>query len=514
MIHGPNSPDKPSRDEISKAMIGRDDWLEAGKYPLIITYVLCAIIGVAVIAHAFALLRECFPRWWNWSQRKSILCSRITAMRRGIVYYTPPKVGIFQIPQMGTTIVIASFCIGVIAWTFSIRPFYRLTREWGSPPLAVRAGMMGAGLVPFVVCTALKVNPISLLTGYSHEKLQVFHQWLGRLFLFLSIVHTLPFIIQPSIEGGASNLHAYYVSDHIYWSGTAALILLVWIVCTGTGFVRRMSYEFFVVQHIVTSIGLLVCLLLHFEQILNSHLWVWTAVALWSFSTTVRTFMAIFSSEFVFAKRTQIEVQQLQNSAYGALNSNEQRDSQLVKLTMSMPIHWKPGQHVYMRFPTINPLENHPFTIASLPDPIPNVDSRLEVYVRVFGGITHKLYKRASHSSQTAADCCEEKKAETTSKMSHSTGSNLSDNVQFTTESTKIMALVDGPYGRSTDPAIFECALFVAGGSGVTFALPVLNDLLRRVRAGKRVVTKRIHFIWAARSLSAYILTRRNQLDV
>ena len=272
--------------------------------------------------------------------------------------------------------------------------------------------------------------------------------------------------------------------------------------------------SFFVVQHIVTTIGLLVCLLLHFEQILNSHLWVWAGVALWSFATTVRTFMAIFSSEFVFAKRTQLEVQQLQNGAYGALNSNEQRDSQLVKLTMSTPMRWKPGQHVYMRFPTINPLENHPFTIASLPDEIPNVNSQLEIYMRVFGGITRNLYKRASKSSQNATDCCEEKKAETTSKMSCSSGSNLNDNVQFSTESTKIMALVDGPYGKSTYPAIFECALFVAGGSGVTFVLPVLNDLLRRMRAGKHVVTKRIHFIWATRSLSAYMLTRRDQLDV
>jgi predicted ferric reductase len=364
--------------------------------------------------------------------------------------------------------------------------------------------MMGAGLVPFVVCTALKVNPISVLTGYSHEKLQVFHQWLARLFLFLSIVHTLPFIIQPSIEGGASNLHAYFMSENIYWNGTAALILLVWIVCTGSGIVRRMSYEIFVVQHIVTAIGLLVCLLLHFERILNSHLWVWSAVALWSFSTTVRAFMAIFSSEFVFTKRAELEVQQLQNDTYSALNLNEQRDSELFKLTMSTPIRWKPGQHVYMRFPSINPLENHPFTIASLPGTIPNVNSRMEFYVRVFCGMTRKLYKRASMPSQTAPNCCVEKRAETPSKKSHSTESNNDDNAPFSVDSTKIMVLVDGPYGSSTDPAIFECAMFVAGGTGATFVLPVLNDLLRRMRAGKHVVTKRIHFIWAARSLSAY----------
>lgn len=462
---------------------------------------LCAIIGVAAISHALVRLREWLPQTWNKAKRKLPFYARLTALRRGIVYYTIPDYGYVRFPQTGSLIIVAAFCISVIVWTFSILPYYRLTREWGSPPLAVRAGMIGAGLVPFFVSTAVKVNPISVLTGLSHDKLQVFHQWLARLFLFLSIVHTIPFIYQPNHEGGASNLHAYFMSDPIYWNGSAALILLIWIVCSGTRIFRSISYEFFVVQHIATSIGLLICLILHFEDILFSHLWVWAGIAIWAFSTTARTFMAVFSSEFVFAKRTEVEIQSLACSNGVSLNANEKRDTELLKITMPTPMRWNPGQHVYLRFPLVSPLENHPFTMVSLPHPVENCPSQMTLFIRVFNGITRRLHKRA-HASSTGSCGCDEKQIVGEKVREESTpSSELSGNhVPFSSQSMRILAIVDGPYGRTNDPAIYESATFVAGGSGAGFVLPMINYLIRRVRLGVPVVTKRVHFIWAARS--------------
>ena len=43
--------------------------------------------------------------------------------------------------------------------------------------------------------TASKANWITLLTGVTHEKLQVFHRWISYAFLILALMHTFPFIV-------------------------------------------------------------------------------------------------------------------------------------------------------------------------------------------------------------------------------------------------------------------------------------------------------------------------------
>ncbi|KAF2420955.1 hypothetical protein EJ08DRAFT_564935, partial [Tothia fuscella] len=46
-----------------------------------------------------------------------------------------------------------------------------------SPAIAIRTGVMAYSCVPILIALAGKTNIITLLTGFSHEKLNVFHQW-------------------------------------------------------------------------------------------------------------------------------------------------------------------------------------------------------------------------------------------------------------------------------------------------------------------------------------------------
>lgn len=67
-----------------------------------------------------------------------------------------------------------------------------------------------------------------------------------------------------------------------------------------------------------------------------------------------------------------------------------------------------------------------------------------------------------------------------------------------------IMVMLDGPYGGSSiDLGEYETVLLVAGGSGVTFTLALLDDLVGRiVRCGRKdgERTQRIEFAWCVRS--------------
>lgn len=76
----------------------------------------------------------------------------------------------------------------------------------------------------------------------------------------------------------------------------------------------------------------------------------------------------------------------------------------------------------------------------------------------------------------------------------------------------QISVMLDGPYGGcSIDLADYENVLLVAGGSGVTFTLGMLDDLVGRIvkhgRAkGER--TRRVEFAWCIRSFGTLVTAR------
>ena len=69
-----------------------------------------------------------------------------------------------------------------------------------------------------------------------------------------------------------------------------------------------------------------------------------------------------------------------------------------VSLHRSKHFHWRPGQNVYLSFPSIStfPFESHPFTISTIDDNSKSDDSTLVFIIRVQRGFTQKLLKEAS----------------------------------------------------------------------------------------------------------------------
>ena len=69
-----------------------------------------------------------------------------------------------------------------------------------------------------------------------------------------------------------------------------------------------------------------------------------------------------------------------------------------VSVHRSRHFHWRPGQNVYLSFPSIStfPFESHPFTISTINDDPKADDSTLVFILRVQRGFTQKLHKEAS----------------------------------------------------------------------------------------------------------------------
>ena len=124
-------------------------------------------------------------------------------------------------PSLGTTVLVLCAVAFVTLYCFIPRPLYYQSIRFGSPPLAVRAGMLAVAMVPWIVAMSMKANLVSMITGIGHERLNVLHRWGGYLCLFLSLIHTIPFYLQPMKEQGALQVFKGYFAGGtvVYGSG-------------------------------------------------------------------------------------------------------------------------------------------------------------------------------------------------------------------------------------------------------------------------------------------------------
>jgi predicted ferric reductase len=140
---------------------------------------------------------------------------------------------------------------------------------------------------------------------------------------------------------------------------------------------------------------------------------------------------------------------------------------------------WVAGQHIRVRaFISGRVFESHPLTIANAPPTTSCSPSQtITLGAKASGDWTRALNRFAREQKEKRVP--------------------------------RIIVMLDGPYGGpSVDCAEYETVLFIAGGSGVTFTLALLDDLVGRIarlgrRGGER--TKRIEFVWCIRGFGESI---------
>ena len=134
---------------------------------------------------------------------------------------------------------------------------------------------------------------------------------------------------------------------------------------------------------------------------------------------------------------------------------------------------WRAGQHVRLRVLSLGMgwrgwAETHPFTIANVLADTRGAPHDVQLVFRVRRGLTKELQELA---------------------LTRPRG----------------RLLLDGPYGGTkTDLALFAHVLLITGGAGVTFVVPLLQDLVARARAGEEMECKSVHLIWSVREEGSY----------
>ncbi|KZF20912.1 metalloreductase-like protein transmembrane component [Xylona heveae TC161] len=388
--------------------------------------------------------------------------NRTISFSRWIFYRPLPVFRVWNhhiaLPSLAVTALVAAALIFVPLYCFLPRPLYYASIAFGSPPLAIRAGMIAIAMVPWIIGLSMKANLISFITGIGHERLNVLHRWGGYLCLFLSLVHTIPFYIQPVWDqGGMAVWGSFFKGTVIYGSGWAALAPLLFLCIFSHPFFRSRLYELFVILHVPVAILFLGMLFWHCANYLTSWRYLFATLAIWLLSYALRVVLYLN-----WTKPRRLSWLIGEECVVTILPENA------LKVIIPTEMRWKPGQYVYLRMPGISIFENHPFTIASLcSDDFPSEYGPqfrdMVLVFRPFGGFTRKVLDAAL------------------AKGPYKT----------------YRAFLDGPYGgMQRQLASFNHVVLIAGGSGITTIISHLLHLIKLMRDGK-AVTKTVEIIWA-----------------
>ncbi|KAL2846280.1 ferric reductase NAD binding domain-containing protein [Aspergillus pseudodeflectus] len=386
------------------------------------------------------------------------------AFARWIFYRSLPEVrlGRFRIvfPSLGASAIIFAALTFVTLYCFLPEPLYYSSIRIGSPPLAIRAGMMAVAMVPWIVAMSTRANFISMLTGIGHERLNVLHRWAGYICLFLSLVHAIPFYIQPIWEHGMLEVYQQYLPRNIYVYGTgmACLVPLAFLSIHSLPIIRDWMYELFLKLHLPAALVFVAMLFWHTKDFLSSWAYLWSTLAIlvlsWLFRLVYLNWTNPSRLSFMIGEESAVTI-----LPQGA-----------IKVTVPTQMRWKPGQYVYLRMPGIAFFQNHPFTIASLcsgdmPSHYGEDYRDLALVFRPFRGFTRSVLRKA---------------------------------LEYGPYKTWT-AFLEGPYGgMRRQMAAFDDVIFFAGGSGITAIASHLLDLIKKMREGK-AVTKSVRVIWALR---------------
>ncbi|KAH0840959.1 Ferric reduct-domain-containing protein [Fonsecaea pedrosoi] len=311
-------------------------------------YIVLAVVAFIAVRRLISVFKR------NWSALLEVLYRSFGYRQMGWTtgwrrYLSPPPVGeilflcgywIFLLLMLWTSVIFKSQS-----------PIYGIELE----VVGNRAAWVSTTQLPLVYCTGCRINPISLLTGISHERLNWFHRWAARTVFVSLIVHWAFFyrewdltnFVQQEIE----------IMPMVVW-GFAAWGMFGFMVMTSFGFFRNSYYEIWLLVHVLSAyLGLW----LTYTHTHCTTFFVLASVGFIAFDLLGRTFLWTMHNLHPFKAKNETQ-------AVGYNATVRLLDDKYIHLSVrDVSFGWKAGQHIYITVPHLRKVESHPFTIASLP---------------------------------------------------------------------------------------------------------------------------------------------------
>jgi predicted ferric reductase len=396
----------------------------------------------------------------------------ISAMIREYSYYSSAlsfRKMHFYLPPVGPmTVLVAYIVLIVVCCLYAFNPDDLL--QWED--IGYRSGFIAISQIPLIILLAGKRNIIGFFTGVGYERLSWLHRWAARALLFTVLIHMGFWMTE---WGKFDYIMVKIKTDPLTQKGIAAGSVLAWLLVSSVAPIRGLSYEIFVVQHIISFLGFLAAVYLHVPD--ENRIWVWLPLGFWAFDRLVRAVYLVYNNISLLHKNS--------TGLLACRATFETLDESHTRITIANPpVTWKAGQHMFLACHPVAPLSSHPFTIATLPE-----DGKIEFIVRAKKGATKRFFKYAE-------------------KVYPSLPSS-------STKKSGRGVLIDGPYARVRPLRQFDSLVFVAGSTGATFTVPLMRDIVQQWQGIKSAssrfslepaagaVTRHIRFVWVVKRKAA-----------
>ncbi|KAG4440713.1 hypothetical protein IFR05_003807 [Cadophora sp. M221] len=394
------------------------------------------------------LHRRLSAGYMEYQEPKTTVFQKIKALWRCVMYR---KLGIGM--SLGHTIMVGFAVLFTTILAFVQKPYFRPRLAYGSPPLGVRTGVIALALTPVIVALSGKSNLITLVTGISHERLNILHRYLGYICLGLGIVHTVAFLY--AMYGDSNYWPLLEMIGSTEYTGVVVMFLLLFLTIFSIPWFRQRFYEIFASSHIAVYLLYLGFMFWHTANRIDTWVYLYATVAISLLSNLSRLL-------------------KFKTPRWGGSTATIQDiDGEMLRITIPAfnGMTWKPGQHVYLRFPSLSTLENHPFTIASLCE---------ETYVTDKNGTSTRTPLLFLIKTRTGL----------TKRL-----------MKFTQQRATLRVFIDGPYGDNhlNLSSGYEQVILVAGGSGISAVLPLFSMLCKKV-SRKDSILRSVKLIWVIKN--------------
>ncbi|KAG8221425.1 hypothetical protein J3R82DRAFT_1613 [Butyriboletus roseoflavus] len=330
-----------------------------------------------------------------------------------------------------------------------------------------RAGVLAASQLPLVTALGTKNNIVSLVTGVGYDKLNYLHRVTARSCFGLLLIHA---------GGELYSLASIHTALEKTWFrlGIAAMVSLAILSIVSLRPIRTRAYELFFYAHFISVFIFLLGAYYH-TNAKHASYWIWPCYMFWGLDRLMRVARVVVCNHLYcgFSRRASLQ------DATTELLCDE-----FVRLRVRRPPHfqWSPGQTAYLIMPSVStfPLEAHPFSISTIDSALfypgtrdeysarngPADWKELVFLINVRGGFTKRLR-------------------------------------DFAAQNQTVKLFIDGPYGSAPDMGVYDTSIFIAGGSGITYTLPLFLNMIEAARRGSSHC-RRVVFIWAVRDASEH----------
>lgn len=332
--------------------------------------------------------------------------------------------------------------------------------------------MIAFGLLPLTILFSGRNNFLLWITNWSHTTYLLLHRWIAWALVLQTVIHSIVELILYLPDHATESKMPYWIWGIV---GTLAMVIMIPMSVL---WVRRKTYEIFLIAHILLAVFVIVGSWYHvellFEKRWGYEFWLYAASAVWFFDRLARVFRIwkVGSRQSVVKEIT----------------------PEIVRVDIP-GVRWgvEAGRHAYIMFPTLSrfrPWESHPFSVVPTAllrssatsslrvdsgTETPSSSDDIEKSAAVTGSQTKEILRSDSVSSSATPVGIQTHNAISTSGVTLfiRKGTGIT---KLLTPTPSLLTLVEGPYSSQHANSLFTAdrLVVVAGGIGITGAFPYI----------------------------------------